>query len=730
MNGVYIAVYLSLTLAFSNFRSKDALLTKPDQDNTNATLEGKLSKETDVDTRVSLYPNPSVCPLKCVCQVKSMYCYYTIPDVIPSSAEDVTLMAKSWAEFKDQKRFCHKTWSTVKTLELVFAFSSAFGHNILVNEIDCLEQLQTLKLNNMYANLRFSNSAFSDLQNLKTLDLSVSDVDISSLTDTLAVPKILPNLTTLILKGLERYFRPLQLNQSFIESFSNRQLQHIDLSEQKLEFYFYNISMLCNRLKTLNLSYSIIDVTRMKPENCHSLELIDISGSNLLERSFEDHKHGGRYYKRCINKFVPLAEGLGFHLPRRVIASSMFRAPHEFGVRYDYEIINCTVYLDLCCTEELVYKYNSYSPNNFHFVFASQCLKFIDLSENTIDIINADAIKFLTNLENVDLSNNEFGYESNFHAVPLSETNLGTVFYYNKNLLVVNLAGNHLPTLPGDTFASNPKLTNINLSHNSFSQIHFKISHLIHLEKLDLRHNNIRFLDSNSRNELDELYRRQIETRRTLNESKTLQILLDGNPFLCECYLYEFCLWFEAAPFLETTKHNSYCVVNEKMDSHAVDAAEEDCQRHMFTPTYFQYLYIKCSIFVERNALKLSIGAGILILTSLGICARSYYIKTLNQRFFKTKPLRKGSESKRDSPGSALGAPENGEESSRPGSFLQLEDRRSLVTDYQHILDASESVGKLSGFGYTGTCFRVGENYIMTAWHVINDIVREGKPFT
>ena len=707
MNGVYIAVYLSLALASPLFRSKSQ--AEQDQGSTN-----------DVDTWVDPYPNRPGCPDECECRSEHMTCVGTIPNIIPSSEEDVLLREIPWAELENQTRFCNSNWRNVKQLEIVFKreYNYIVRGVFLVNEIDCLEQLQCLKFK--YAEIRFSKTTFSDLQNLNILDLSESNFNISNLNDILAVPEILPNLTTLILRGAYKYTPHVQLNQSLIESLSMRPFQYLDISVQTVEFYFNNIRMLCKSLKRLIIADSDLKVTSSELDPCFSLDLVDISGSNLLQMSFRLPEHSSNSIG-CVNRSVPLAKGLGFRLPRTVHANRMFSTPQYF-TSDRCEILNCMIHLDHSCTEELWFTHNRLP--DFEFLFAIQCLLYIDLSWNSIQIINTGAIKFSANLEKVDLSHNQLG------SINSNETNLGTLFHYNDKLTVIGLAGNGLATIPVETLALNPKLTNINLLRNLFSQIHFKISHLIHLEILDLRHNNIKFLDSNSRYELDELYRKQVETRRTLNDSITLQILLDGNPFLCECYLYEFCLWFDAAPFLETTKHNSYCVVNEKkipMDSRAVDAAEEDCQRHMFTPTYFQYLYIKCSIVVVRNVLELSFGAGILILTSLGICAHVYYIKTQNQRFFKTKPLRKGGESKRGPLCSAPGAPENAEEPSRPGSFLQLEDRRSLVTDYQLILDASKSVGKLSGFGYAGTCFRVGEKYIMTAYHVINDIILKGK---
>ena len=777
MNGVNKAVYLSLTLVFLQFLSKGALQYESPQ--VYFTGRYKVFKE---------------CPYGCECLQIGMMCDRTIPDTIPIGETDILLCDIPWTALENQKRFCHSSWSNVEKLDIVFSSDSDIIARgvFLNNEFDCLENLQYLRfgdasykvnpmhvhmssleqmeclkvvktryiINKMHVKMRFSKTAFSCLKNLKSLDLSYIHFNFTNLQDVLAVPEILPNLTSLILDDTNFYNakRPiqyihalqcnqwpnlyrkdmpaLQFNQSFIEILSMRPLQYLHVNGQILEFYFHSIKALCNNLKKLTLVDSYIQVTNLELDNCNSLEFVDISGSNLLQLSFKLHEKSPKFLG-CVNRFVPLAKGIGFRLPKKVIAKDMVFSLYDF-----YKIVNCTLYLDLSCTEELVFSHNNLE--HFEFIFAIQCLRFIDLSHNFISFINADAIKFLTDLEKVDLSYNKFGKDSryitgSYHIKILNETTLGTVFRYNNKLSVINIAHNLLSTLPGDTFVSNPELVQINLSHNSFLQIHFKISHLLHLEMLDLRHNKIEFLDSTSRDEVDQLYKRQATARRELNDSNRLQILLDRNPFLCGCHMYEFHLWFDTAPFLETTKDNSYCVtaVNKKkipMSRSVVHAAEE-CQRHILTPMYFRYLYINCSNFVKQNALKLYVAAGTLMLTSIGIYAYLYYIKTLNQRFFKAKPIRKGGRSRLSTQDSAmlleqrhtLGAPKTAEEPSRPGSFLQLEDRRSLVTDCQSILDASKSIGKISGFGIAGTCFRVGEKYIMTAWHVINAIVLEGK---
>ena len=256
MNGVYISLLLLLTLVISND------ITSPDayEDNTSDTSESQLSADEDDDKFIDPYPNRLGCLEECECRSVSMVCDGTIPEIIPSTEQDVLLREIPWLKLQNQKRFCHSNWNNVKKLEVVFKreYNYIVRGVFLENEIDCLEQLQSLTFR--YAEIRFGKSTFSDLKNLEILDLSESTFNISNLNDIFAIPEILPNLTTLVLGGAYKYTPHLQLNQSLIENLSIRPFHHLDISVQTLEFYFDNVRMLCRSLKTLVLVESDLKV--------------------------------------------------------------------------------------------------------------------------------------------------------------------------------------------------------------------------------------------------------------------------------------------------------------------------------------------------------------------------------------------------------------------------------------------------------------------------------------
>ena len=249
MNGVYISLLLLLTLV----RSNDIT---PFLNNTSS----QLSTDEEDDAFLDPYPNRLGCPEECLCRSVRMTCVGTIPEIIPSTEQDALLWEIPWVKLQNQKRFCHSNWNNVKKLEVVFKreYNYIVRGVLLENEIDCLEQLQSLTFR--YAEIRFSKSTFSDLNNLEMLDLSDSTFDISNLNEVLDESEILPNLTSLILRGAYKYTPHLQLNQSLINNLSIRPFQHLDISAQTLEFYFDNIRMLCRSLKTLVLVESYLKV--------------------------------------------------------------------------------------------------------------------------------------------------------------------------------------------------------------------------------------------------------------------------------------------------------------------------------------------------------------------------------------------------------------------------------------------------------------------------------------
>jgi len=49
------------------------------------------------------------------------------------------------------------------------------------------------------------------------------------------------------------------------------------------------------------------------------------------------------------------------------------------------------------------------------------------------------------------------------------------------------------------------------------------------------------------------------------------------------------------------------------------------------------------------------------------------------------------------------------------------------ILSLEQCANAAQSVGRIVGHNGMATCFRVGDHYIMTAWHVVSTLIGNGK---
>ena len=99
------------------------------------------------------------------------------------------------------------------------------------------------------------------------------------------------------------------------------------------------------------------------------------------------------------------------------------------------------------------------------------------------------------------------------------------VFKYFDELTELDLSSNAIKTLPRSIFNNLRKLVSLNLSRNSLMAVSFQISHMKHLQSLDLSENLASQFDLELQRDLDSL--------RSLSPNFTIYML--GNPFQCSC---------------------------------------------------------------------------------------------------------------------------------------------------------------------------------------------------
>ena len=465
------------------------------------------------------FPNTDViCPSECTCIGPLVTCEGWIPRTLADSAEAITLLKIDPREFYP-RMFCNVSWKAVRKLSIS---TTSRGYDLIDGVFDCLGQLEHFKMKSAYLSL-IRQFTFSGLTNLTSFDLSdcfwVLWVDIHNF---LSVKTNLPKLTHLYLSkvGVYRQDNILMLNQQFINVFGWRPIRKLDLSYSKMECDFSVTGKLCNTLTSFIHHGSEAKVFNVS-DTCSSLQIVDFSGMNK------------RLYCRDVS--VDLFEPF-FGNVRTWYQNTWLTDDHE-------AISNCSVIIPPSVRE--FYSSKNYVPN-FDVTLYGERLIYLNLSDNSIETINRNAFKHLTSLRKLDLSYNKL-YKTNTFNVTFS-----VLFKKNLHLRVLDLSSNRLPYLP-DAFSTNSDLQELRLSNNTFHQIDFNVSHLIHLLLLNLEFNSVRSVHLRARQMFDFLLKR--------NNNRT-HILLKGNPLTCSCDSLDFLRW------LIRYSNFNYCQLNSQ-DIHA-----------------------------------------------------------------------------------------------------------------------------------------------------------------
>ena len=425
---------------------------------------------------------------------------------------------------------------------------------------DCLSQIQTIRISGSGWYHNPSSQTFHGLTNVTMLDLSDGYISRSAFKAWFSDRSVLPKLSYLNL-SMNGDPLPLFIDQATIDSLSSRPLQLIDLSHNSygLNFDFQNSSALCTTLNSLILHDTPIAVKQL-PSQCDSLQFVDLSGNQELTLGV----------KLCVDSY--------FVFPiNSFYCATVMHLDRLMTDARGYHISDCLVDLPMCSERlrELYFSYNFVPEFELLFYFGAtgDDLQYINLSHNNIKTINAEALAFIPTLKRADLSYNNLNQIRDFKGT------FEALFRWNPELSSVDLSSNGLSYLPNKTFESNSNLSEVHLSYNIFRQISLNTSHLSSLAILDLRFNKIQYLDRQSMQRVDDLYKNHKHGDILGQWTKPLHILLEGNPFICSCEALEFLQWFVSSPIHNTSYVCQLDGKNIPMTHAAVHAAEEDCER-------------------------------------------------------------------------------------------------------------------------------------------------------
>ncbi|KAG8444838.1 hypothetical protein GDO86_009842 [Hymenochirus boettgeri] len=234
-------------------------------------------------------------------------------------------------------------------------------------------------------------------------------------------------------------------------------------------------------------------------------------------------------------------------------------------------------------------------------------LSHLNLNGNHIQKLENDSLSYLSSLKQLDLSNNElqimgslsFGRSSS----SLQELNLSNSFKNESLIYMLGLAiktgalnsleklklsGNDIMFLPNGTFSSVPNLKHLDLSNNSLMGLSADLfMDLSNLVSLNLSHNSLKWL-----------------TNPTLFTQRRLEIYLDDNNWVCNCFIEDFATW------LKTTK-----IVN---DPHSLMCSDPENLKGM-PVLELQISELECPIPEENTSLQTSYVFLGIVLALIGV---------------------------------------------------------------------------------------------------------------
>ena len=529
--------------------------------------KGRLYR-TVQDNRLSVTTQD--CSNVCNLRDRQIECIDCVPSKLPSEVTEVILMQFSVDRIVPYM-FCVVSWPSVVNLTILN--SNGVSLSISNFTFDCLPQIETLRLG-LSSLESLDINAFHGLENTTTLDLADSVMlNTTMLTPSLSLYTNLPKLRNLILRrlGTKTYTGVNQFSQEQVDIVANRKIVEIDFSFSAIGFAndHVNIEGMCKCAEKLIIRHSrLMNIKFEFPSACESLRVLDLTGVSFPS------------------------------LPIPVGNITLVQGVYKLGEKWMMALSNVSlIYLNnLISSDHFIYLNNitfelqiENSLKEVHFsgynmpafgvniLLKSNLLEYLDLSANRIERLSPDSFSSLTNLKIIELSNN------NLDASKQNKQMFSNLFRNNSKLEIVKLAHNELTDLPSNIFELNMELKRIDLSVNKITQITFEISHLNKFEVLDLRGNNIEYLNSWSMHQIDMLYKHKKEERNTTYHN-AFTVDIRDNLFSCKCHSMDFINWFVNSPVFNDSRDLYFCKVDDKiihMDKGAIEAAQYDCGKPM-----------------------------------------------------------------------------------------------------------------------------------------------------
>ncbi|XP_060552881.1 toll-like receptor 8 isoform X2 [Ruditapes philippinarum] len=459
----------------------------------------------------------------CSLENSMVVCENKIPLVVPSKISGIVIR-DYLSDTIVNGTFAHASWSSVDFLDITVnqdVFFQLHDFNFF-----SLNTLSHLGVHAPYYKFNNETKVFGGLSMLHTLDLSFCRyLDASAIVELLSTVK---HVDTLLLDQIatsgDRFFI---FDNVFIKAVHKKKIHKLSMGGCNLLFkdmsYGPNMSMDLYDLDISNTSViaqsTLLDqsaIGNLFPK----LKVLDLS---LLQTRFVDLNYGSVNNISLDDSCTDTNSYLKYllrleNLTLNSILSKPFRANNSF-----FDLSKCNVNLrSLHLRSNHIYYLNSSIlwPEDMY-------LYDIDMSSNGIEYLSPTILHSVTSLEILNLSNNELHHMQYFKE-------FSHLFMNHTILRQLVLSRNRLRFLPFTTFSHNTNLIILDLSYNKLTSISFELKHLIKLQFLNLRNNNIYYIDGVELNTLKAF---------VTDFSKHRKIYLGNNPFICECTSTRFIKW-------------------------------------------------------------------------------------------------------------------------------------------------------------------------------------------
>ncbi|KAL3847012.1 hypothetical protein ACJMK2_017949 [Sinanodonta woodiana] len=541
---------------------------------------------------VSFFPHAGTtseaCSLNCRCSSENVnydvVCPTFIPQILPSNTHlvEVTNIINKYSI--NRHDFNSASWTSVKVLRLS---SNTHIEEVEENAFGNLTGLERLHIHFTYLTI-LSPFAFSGLQNLSLLNMSENGgIRFTQLSKALSVPNSLQNLQELILVGLNRDNPGESIDYAFFKALADKPLRYLDLTRA-----FFTVievdsfsNALADTIQVINMShaFSIWSVITPRYENLFpNLEIFDISYASIPWMKTSVGVNLGLSYFDCHFPFVranqlklnAILDSIEFEV--RLNGETRAAAGCEREIRKRLEFSN----------NNLVWLNRSFSPNFLTY-------QEVDISNNGLMYLGLNITGHLSELVWVNLSANRLSYMEQY---PEFER----LFQINVLLEWLDMSANGLSNIPRNLFQKNTRLKTLILANNKLQGIVFEITHLQHLELLDVSKNTIAFFDNFAQSSFESLSSSNFGGNGTV-----FSVQFTDNDLLCSCETVSFVRWFVTTDVMIKNRDVYTCSLNKEVvliDTKALQRTEYQCEQTKIIITAV------CTSLVCLGILALTIG--------------------------------------------------------------------------------------------------------------------------